>query len=59
MGDYHANHSILGSPEPMRNMLNEVGLLSPKGKDYIIKQSLIASNVQIVQIAMKLPVSSN
>ncbi len=42
----------------MRNMLNEVCSLSPKGIDYITKQPLVASNVQSVQTAVKLPVST-
>ncbi len=38
--NYLLNHSTIGTPEPiaMRNKLNEVCSLSPKGIDYITKQ---------------------
>ncbi len=58
MGIYLVNHNTIGSPEPMKNMLNEVSLLSPKGIDYITKQPIAANNVQTVQMAMKLSVST-
>ncbi len=44
MSNYMMSHSPIGTPEPMRNMLNEVRLLSPKGIEYITKPP-IASNV--------------
>ncbi len=31
--NYLINHSTIGTPEPMRNVLNEVCSLSPKGID--------------------------
>ncbi len=59
MRNYLDSHSPIGTPEPLRNMLNEVRSLSPIGIDYIMKQPLVASNVQTVQMTMKLPVSTN
>ncbi len=38
-------------------MLNEVHSLSPKRIDYITKQPLVASSVQLIQTAVKLPIS--
>ncbi len=54
MGNYMENHSPIGTTEPMRNMMNEVHLLSPKGIEYIMKPGPpMASNVQTVQTASK------
>ncbi len=40
----------------MRNMLNEVHSLSRKRIDYFNKQPLVASNVQSIPLAVKLPI---
>ncbi len=59
MGNCLVNHRIIGTPEPMRNMLNEVWSLGPKGINYITKQLLlVASNEQSVQTAVKIPIST-
>ncbi len=58
MENYFVNHSTIGTPEPMRNVLNEVHSLSLKGIDYITKQPLVTRNAQSVHMALKLPVST-